>query len=310
MAQTLSPPPFQKFFDHNGLPAAGYQLFTYAAGTSTKLASYVSASGGTNANPIQLNAFGECNLWIPPNVAYKYVLAPPTDTDPPANPLWTIDNIVNSQLLTLYGGVDTGSANVYALNFTANFTAYTDGIIIYWIPSHTNTGASTININGLGAVAIKNGDGSLLTAGEIIQNQPATLLYISTGFILLTESIPIYGNFPASWNGFSVAPTGTTIAYRKTGNVISLIMPITTGTSNSTGFSFSGLPAFLIPGSFGTQLVPCFGMIDNGVQIASAGTASLSGSASVFFYKDPSGTGWTASGNKGFGANAVIQYSL
>jgi hypothetical protein len=190
MAQTLSPVPKLAFLDNNGKPAVGYKLFTYEAGSSTKLATYVDSAGGTpNANPIVLDYRGEANVWVPPNVAYKYVFAKPNDTDPPGSPVWSVDNLVNSQLITLYGGVDTGSANAYILNFVANFSSYTDGIIIYWIPSNTNTGASTINVNGLGPVAILNQDGTPLYLGQLRANQFATILYKGTGFVLVDTSL-------------------------------------------------------------------------------------------------------------------------
>lgn len=189
MPNVLTPNAKQQFFDNNGNPAVGFKLFTYAAGTSTKLATKVSASGANNTNPIVLDYRGECNVWIAPNVAYKYVLAPSNDTDPPTKPIWTVDAIVNAQLITLYGGVDTGGANAYILTFVSNFTAYQDGIVIYWVPANANTGASTINVNGLGPVNIINQNGSALTAGQLIANQVAVIMYKGTGFQLLSSGL-------------------------------------------------------------------------------------------------------------------------
>lgn len=190
VTEVLSPVPKLKFFDNAGNPLNGGKLFTYAAGTSTKIATYVDSTGITpNANPIILDYRGECNCWIPPNVAFKYVLAPSTDTDPPTNPIFSVDQLVSSQLITLYGGVDTGSANTYVLTFVSNFTAYQDGIVIYWVPANANTGASTLNVNGLGAVAIINQNGSTLTAGQLIANQVAVVMYKGTGFQLLSSGL-------------------------------------------------------------------------------------------------------------------------
>lgn len=188
MANSLSPTLKQKFFTNNGKPAAGYKVFTYQAGTDTKLDTYQGVNGSPNANPIILDFRGEANIWLPPNVAYKFVYSGPNDTDPPTAPIWTVDQVVDSQLVTLYGGVDTGIANAYVLNFTANFTSYTDGIVIYWIPSNTNTGASTINVNGLGPVAIINQDGTSLSAGQVAANTVQTIVYKDTGFLLLTQN--------------------------------------------------------------------------------------------------------------------------
>lgn len=189
MANVLSPTPKQKFFGNDGKPAVGYKLFTYEAGSSTKLATYPNNSTAVpNSNPVVLDYRGEANVWVPPNVAYKYVLALPTDTDPPGSPVWTVDNLVSSQLVTLYGGVDSGVANAYVLTFTASFTAYADGIIIYFIASNANTGASTINVNGLGPVAINRQDGTPLTSGQIVANQITQIMYKGTGFVLVFSS--------------------------------------------------------------------------------------------------------------------------
>lgn len=95
MTTTLSPLAVQQFLDANGVPRTGGKLFTYAAGTTTKLATYTDAGGGTpNTNPIVLDTLGDAKIWLPASVPYKYVLAPKTDTDPPTNPIWTVDNIV------------------------------------------------------------------------------------------------------------------------------------------------------------------------------------------------------------------------
>lgn len=186
MSNLLAPVAKAKFFDNNGRPANGFKVFTYAAGTNTKLATYTDQTTGTpNTNPVILNFRGEANIWIPPNTAYKFVFSRSTDTDPPTSPIWTVDNIVDSQLVTLYGGVDTGIANAYVLNFVSNFTAYADGIAIFWIPSNTNTGASTINVNGLGPVPIVNQNGSALYLGQLQANQFALIIYKGAGFNLI-----------------------------------------------------------------------------------------------------------------------------
>ncbi len=92
--KTISPVPRFRFFNAAGEPLAGGQLFTYEAGTATKLATYTSQTGGAaNTNPIVLDANGYCDCWLTPGLLYKFVLSPSTDTDPPTNPLWTVDNV-------------------------------------------------------------------------------------------------------------------------------------------------------------------------------------------------------------------------
>ena len=93
----IAPYEKQRFFDAAGLPLAGGKLFTYAAGTTTKQNSYTDSTGATpNTNPIILDAAGYCDLWLDQSLAYKLTLSPSTDTDPPTNPIWTVDQLNTS----------------------------------------------------------------------------------------------------------------------------------------------------------------------------------------------------------------------
>ena len=107
----LAPTSVQQFFDNNGAPLVGGKLFLYAAGTTTKQSAFTDSTGNTPLpNPVILNSRGEvapsgidasCGLWLDPTLAYKTVLAPPDDTDPPTNPYWTVDNIVSANAAVL-----------------------------------------------------------------------------------------------------------------------------------------------------------------------------------------------------------------
>lgn len=316
MTDVLTPAPKQQFFDNNGRPLVGGKLFTYQAGTTTKLATYTDSGGmSANTNPIILDYRGECSLWIPPNVAYKYVLSPPSDTDPPANPIWTVDDVVSSQLITLYGGVDTGVTNAYVLNFTANFTAYTDGIVIYWIPANTNTGASTINVNGLGPIDIVNQNGDPLSSSQLVANQVATIMYLGGQFLLISSGIApsvITGSFIPSWTGFSVAPTGS-IFYTKIGALVILQLDAsgTTGTSNATGMSITNLPAILRPPTAPEPRGVCM-LTDNGAQATGAFSFGVAAGTIKFWIgtAPPDDAGFTNVGTKGFPPYTPIVYPV
>ncbi len=94
MSVFLAPLPVLRFCDNNGNAASGFKLFTYAAGTNTKQTTYTSAAGTTpNTNPIILNTRGECQCWLSAGQNYEFVLASPTDTDPPSAPIWTSNQI-------------------------------------------------------------------------------------------------------------------------------------------------------------------------------------------------------------------------
>lgn len=104
--------PLPQFFDNNGVPLAGGQLFTYAAGTTTPLATYTDETGSTaNTTPVILNAAGRPTsggLWVAINTAYKFVLSPATDTNPPTNAIWTVDNMTVASPNTFTGDAGSG----------------------------------------------------------------------------------------------------------------------------------------------------------------------------------------------------------
>lgn len=94
----LAPVARQLFLNpSNGQPASGFLLYTYAAGTTSPLATYTDSTGATeNTNPIVLDTLGECDLWLTPLTAYKLLFTTPTDTDPPTNPIWVRDQIMSA----------------------------------------------------------------------------------------------------------------------------------------------------------------------------------------------------------------------
>lgn len=84
----------------NGVPAEGYLLYTYEAGTSTPLATYQDADGNSaNTNPIVLDDQGQANIWTTANT-YKLVLAIPADPAPvvPTGVVWTQDGVPATNL--------------------------------------------------------------------------------------------------------------------------------------------------------------------------------------------------------------------
>lgn len=228
----LAPYLTSQFFGNNGAFLSGGQLFTYQAGTVTPTPTYLDSTGVTpNTNPIVLNSRGECSIWLLPNVGYKFVLQ-----DSSGNPIWTRDQVTQSQLLTLYAGVDTGVANAYVVNFTANFTAYTDGIVLYFIPANSNAGASTINVNGLGVIPIINQNGTALASNELLSNQVATIMYKGGSFLLIQgaqQGLVSYGGLDTGIaNAYVVALTNQYFAYQA-GNILFFI-PNHTNTGPST----------------------------------------------------------------------------
>lgn len=97
---SLTPIPKMQFFTASGIPLVGGRLYTYAAGTTTPLATYTDSTGGSaNTNPIILDSRGEANIWIGSGL-YKFELRDSVNAL-----IWTVDNIGNSSSYTGTGSI-------------------------------------------------------------------------------------------------------------------------------------------------------------------------------------------------------------
>lgn len=87
----------EQFFDSNGEPLVGGQLFLYLANSSTRATSYNSTAGTTpNTNPLVTDAAGrlQAEVWVTTGASYKAVLANSGDGGAvldPSSPIWTED---------------------------------------------------------------------------------------------------------------------------------------------------------------------------------------------------------------------------
>jgi len=162
----LSPLPKLAFLDNNGRPLVGGLLFTYVVGTSTKQVTYTDEAGGTpNSNPVVLDFRGEANVWLDPELTYKFVLAPRGDTDPPTRPIWTVDNIL---------GINAGTVDwtrIYYDRTPAEVLAGVVPVNYYYPPGQllrygTNTIPGTTDMTAAlqAAIDVLGGDGGTVIA--------------------------------------------------------------------------------------------------------------------------------------------------
>lgn len=84
-------------------------------------------------------------------------------------------------------GTTAGSANTYTLTLSPALAAYAAGVCVSVKINVANTGASTINVNGLGAKAILDSKGAALIANKLRLDVVYTLRYNGTSFILQGE---------------------------------------------------------------------------------------------------------------------------
>jgi hypothetical protein len=118
------------------------------------------------------------------------------------------------------------------------------------------------------------------------------------------------GTFTVTGVGFSGAAPTMLVTWHMFGPIVVLHFDSTgiTAPSNSTSFSLTGIPVALQP-TFVTQEFPVHA-IDNSAEVTDASV--IIGTfvpGSFLMERDGSATGWTATGNKGFGS-ATITYML
>lgn len=78
------------------------------------------------------------------------------------------------------GGTDT-----YTLTLSPPLAAYTTGLTLNVIFTNANTGAATLNVNGLGAKDIKKAVSTALAAADITAGSARILVYDGTNFQLI-----------------------------------------------------------------------------------------------------------------------------
>jgi hypothetical protein len=140
---TISPVPFLQFIDANGAPLAGGKLYTYAAGTTTPLATYTTYTGTVpNANPVILDSAGRASVWLGAG-SYKFLLKDSTDVL-----VYTTDNIVSAGSGTMQPAVvaTQGQTVFTVLPYTMGGSAIVtrNGLVQEYNVDYTETNSTTI----------------------------------------------------------------------------------------------------------------------------------------------------------------------
>lgn len=148
----LIPVGYQVFINPaSGLPAISGSLYSYAAGTSTPLATYTDATLGTpNTNPLVLDVNGGGTVWVNPSTGYKYILK-----DSSGNTLWTRDQV--------YAGASPGAIGAQQIaNGAVGTTQMAAGAV-----TTTILGASAVETSNIATGAVTGGATGSIGTGTI-----------------------------------------------------------------------------------------------------------------------------------------------
>lgn len=217
MTTALSPSPKQQFFTAGGVPLVGGKLYTYAAGTSTPLATYQDYSGTvSNTNPVILDSRGEANVWLSPSDAYKFVLKDADDVL-----IWTVDNInigINFGNVIITGGSINGAV---IGNITPAAGSFTDlsasGTVTFnsttqmQIPAGLTSERTTTPVDGMLRfnTTVNEYEGNISVAGQTVSSlvntgSPATTAVATTASphgLADGTYITMSGCIPTGYNG-------------------------------------------------------------------------------------------------------------
>lgn len=177
----LLPQGKQHYDDGAGVPLAGGKVFTYDVGTTNPRTTWSDeAQTNPNTNPVILDARGEAVIFWSGDYTVTF-------QDSLGSTIWSV-NGVNSNNASAFDNyvIDTGAANAYIANGIP-VSSYTAGLRLALLVTNTNTGASTLNYNGLGVRAIF-ANGSPLFSGTMKAGVISLLEYDGTNFQLLNQA--------------------------------------------------------------------------------------------------------------------------
>jgi hypothetical protein len=123
-----------------------------------------------------------------------------------------------------------------------------------------------------------------------------------------TGSFDVGGSATAQFTGFSSDPSGASVWWHRYGQIVYLEFHFTTGTSNATGFTITGIPEIIRPRD--TQRCLIWDTVNAGNQ-ADVTPLDVKPDGTIAFYSAFPDNAWTSSGGKGLGrVGNGIMYSL
>jgi hypothetical protein len=96
-------------------------------------------------------------------------------------------SVLYQDLAKIYAA-DAQASDTYVITLSPVPGSYTNGMMVHFKANTANTGACTINVNGLGAKSIKKNYNVDPATNDILANQIVSLIYDGTNFQMLSPS--------------------------------------------------------------------------------------------------------------------------
>lgn len=287
---------------------AGGLLYTYAAGTTTPLATYSDAAGVVpNANPVVLDSTGSATVRLG-TVSYKFVLKDASSTTQ-----WTADNYDPAPYLTAIANPATGFGADLVANAVRSYDIFSS-LRAANIPNLAAGQTLVVDVQGGSAVGDNLAGIFYWSASSTATDDSLNVIKPtaagSTGRYLRQSGL-VNGTFTATLTGMTGSVTFTA-TYYVSGNIASISCSNRsldkTGTSNTTSMTLTGLPTVIRPSTLSTTGF-CGNVIDAGATKSAQVTYSGAGVLSFALGFDGT-TAFTNSGTKGLTRNWNIIYPL
>lgn len=123
----------------------------------------------------------------------------------------------------------------------------------------------------------------------------------------LIDMTPDASTFTGTLTGMTATVTNTCVWSRQ-GNQVTIYFGIGVGTSNSTTFTMTGLPAAIQPAR--TQMLPVIGALESNSGIVVNTSAQITNSSTVTFFIGGSSTAWTNVLGKGISSAFSVTYLI
>lgn len=233
---SLTPTPKQQIYGSDGNPLVGGKIYTYAAGTTTPLATYTDAGGGTaNTNPIILNSLGQANIWLAQSSSYKFSVYTSADVL-----LYTVDNIATpidylSLVTSLASPPPIGSTAPNTGAFTT--LAATTGTIT--TVNSTTVNATTVNATTITASGVTTTGTLTFSGGGSLTKVPESAIQPITASVA-ANALTVTLN-PTTLDFRSVSLTSGTVVSRLISSATSVVV-----SSGSTLGTVSGTQSRII----------------------------------------------------------------
>lgn len=189
-----------QYVDDNGDNAENQTFEFYLSGTSTPTNVFKDSSGTVLGTSFTLNASGkpedsggtEVDVFFDDSIDYKIIHKDSSGTqiDPVIDPFRAVSGAISTATIqnsTSVYGVNNGSTtNAHAIDLTPTLTALAAGQKFHYIAPFANTGAVTLDIDGIGPAAVVWPNDAALVTGDIPLSAMIEVVYNGTKFHLIS----------------------------------------------------------------------------------------------------------------------------